>query len=414
MAIFYVVLYAIVNMFFYFTYLKKTKFDFSPGFIVVGFYTIVAVLGIPAYNMLPKDDFFYRYDFTNVTFLPYVLLFVATYFLWKPIFSFKEKIIKTPLNISLKKVEWLSYLYIALAFFSIFLYYRLIRSMSIEDMAMIRVDVYQGEQQLAYGNLFERAALSFTSRLNTLMTVVFFLLLAKYRDYFSKVFFILLGIAIILPIIGDAARTVSRGVVISLIIQLALGFSFFAQFYTKKIKKLLFLCAIFVLIGILIYSLIVTEARFGDGDTGFSSLICYWGQPPIVFNSQVMEVTDFGWGRRLFLPIADYLGFAPKTFLAEQGRAYNPCFITNIGGMYLDFSLLGVCLLVILIPYLINKFLRNQKTINMGTLYLMMFYCLYVQHGALVTKSGYIEDILIALILYFIFKKITESKRMKQ
>lgn len=60
--------------------------------------------------------------------------------------------------------------------------------MSIEDMAMIRVDVYQGEQQLAYGNLFERAALSFTSRLNTLMTVVFFLLLAKYRDYFSKAF----------------------------------------------------------------------------------------------------------------------------------------------------------------------------------------------------------------------------------
>ena len=286
--------------------------------------------------------------------------------------------------------------------------------MSIEDLAMIRVDVYEGEQQLAYGNIFERIALSFTSRLNILMTVIFFLLLAKYRELFSKKFFILLGISIILPIIGDAIRIVSRGVVISLIIQLGLGFSFFTPFYSKKLKTLLLLCVIFILIGVLSYSMIVTNARFGDNDSGFSSLICYWGQPPIVFNSQVMEVDEFGWGRRLFLPIADYLGFTPKTFLAVQGRAYNPCFITNIGGMYLDFSLLGVCLLVTLIPYLINTFLKNQKIINMGTLYLMMFYCLYIQHGALVTKSGYIEDLLIALILYFVFKKITELKRINK
>lgn len=219
-------------------YIKKYSLQLTPGFILIGFYTLIAILGIPAYNMMKYDNFFHQYNFQNLTLIPYLFLFITTLLFLIPTFNYHKIIQSKPINYSIKRIRLFSYIYILCAFISIYFYYRTNMHIYVnEDLAEVRNNMYLGEQINAYNNTFERIFLSITSHFNIVAIIIFFLLLAKERESFSKLFFILLAIAIVIPPIGDAMRTISRGMIISLIINLSLGYSFFSTYYTKKIKK---------------------------------------------------------------------------------------------------------------------------------------------------------------------------------
>lgn len=393
-------------------YAKKTKFSLNPGILIIAFYTLIAILGPAAYYQMPKDNFFHIYDFTNVTLLPYLYLFVTSVLFILPIFKFKYYANRPCINVSLKAVRYLCWFYIFCAIISIFLYYRTISNYTIDDLAEIRMNVYQGEMNNAYGNIFEHFFLSFTSHLNQAIVIIFFYLLAYYRNQFKTYFFVLLFIAVTVPIFGDALRTVSRGMIITLFIELALGYSFFSQQYTRKLKRTIVIVVLSLLPILWLYSQTVTEARFGEGDDATSSLICYWGQPPVIFNSQVFGMDKMAYGQRFFYSIAKYMGYDPDRTLAIIGKNFNPCFDTFIGDFYMDFSWLGTIILSILIPYIVTRYF-NRNRYNLGHLYLMFFYVLTIQHGALVTKIDMITDVLFVFAIYLFLSKVT-SKVVKR
>ena len=81
--------YALSNMLLLLFYVRKYGWRWSPGIVVLGFYVLIAIIGIPAYDMMKKDDFFYQYNFTNITLFPYIYLFITTLFFLIPTFKFQ-------------------------------------------------------------------------------------------------------------------------------------------------------------------------------------------------------------------------------------------------------------------------------------------------------------------------------------
>ena len=401
-----VVIYAIANFFYWIWCWRKYGKLFSPGMVLVFFYTFIACVSIPAYLLLPHESFFQRYDFSNITFVPYVFLFFIVYMFIKPVFAFNSIIKKAQFNMNLKRVRILVYCYVICAFVSTFLYWRTLGNISVEDMGEIRNDVYNGNVINAYNNLFERFFLSITSYLNVPMVIIFFTLLAKYRLFFSRNFFLLLGMSLLVSSIGDSIRTVSRGVLINLFMELALTFSFYLPFFSKKkIMYVLFVSGLLI-VAIIYISQMLTVSRFGEGESCSESVICYWGQPPIIFNSQVVDIEEYALGQYFFYPVSNALGEKPGLFLAKQGKAFDPCFTTFVGGLYRDGGPLLVILLAYLIPKLILKIVDNKR-IGIPELYVMLFYCLSIEHGALVTKFGYCYDVFVCMIIYFFLKCLT-------
>lgn len=403
-----IVIYAIVNLLYLFWYIFKNGLKISPGFIILSFYVFIAVLGIPAYQMLKTDHFFCKFNFSNVTVFPYVLYFLATLALVKPIYGLERSVGDAQIVISYKKVSFFIYVYIICSFVSGYFYYRTITSSGmLLDMASARMDVYNGEQINAYSNAFERIFLSFASHMNIPATIIFFLALSRFKKYFNKTLLCLLGIAVIIPPFGDAVRTVSRGMVITLIIQLVLIYSFFSKDISKQLKKRFFFALVLLLVGVLAYSIFVTNERFGGGDDSYSSLICYWGQPPIIFNSQVVRIDEYAYGARFFYPIADFLGLDIRILDVLAKHHFGPCFTTLIGDIWIDFSIFGVIFVCIFIPILINKF-KYKKNMSIPDIYILVFYCLLLQHGALVTPFGLCRNIGFAILFYFVLKYMTK------
>lgn len=400
--------YAIVNVLFLCWYIFNKGLKLSPGVIILAFYVLIAVLGIPAYEMLKTDQFFYKFDFSNITVLPYVFYFIASLALIKPIFGMEQSVDNAHIAISYKKVVFFIYLYIVCAFVSGYLYYKTITTSGmLLDMASARMDVYNGEQINAYSNSFERFFLSFAAHMNIPATIIFFLALSRFRKYFNKFLLFLLGIAVIIPPFGDAVRTVSRGMVITLIIQLVLAYSFFSKDISKKLKKIFVIALSILLVGVLAYSIFVTNERFGEGADSNSSLICYWGQPPIIFNSQVVTINEYAYGARFFYPIADFFGLDTRILDVLANHHWGPCFTTLIGDIWIDYSIFGVVLVCIFVPRFINRF-KLKKHMSIPDIYVLVYYCLLIQHGALVTGYGLCQSVGFAILFYFVLKYMTQ------
>ena len=87
-----VIFYALLNVGFFCGYYLKYKDLFNPGVTVFTFYLFVAICAIPAYEALPNDIFFCRFDFSKITAWPYLFYFPATLLLIRPIFKYDEHI----------------------------------------------------------------------------------------------------------------------------------------------------------------------------------------------------------------------------------------------------------------------------------------------------------------------------------
>lgn len=222
---------------------------------------------------------------------------------------------------------------------------------------------------------------------------------------------ILFAVMLILPTFMDAVRTASRGMVVSLFFRLLLCYGMFSSKMPKKMKKVFFISGIVLIIMILAYSLLVTEARFGEGDSGTSSLICYWGQPTLVFNSQVMDIDVFANGRIFFMPIYDAMGIDSTRIFVQVTKEFGSCFTTLLGTAYMDFGLLGIALLAFVVPSIIKRLLYKSQTLDLSKLYIILFYCLLLQNGAYTIKWGYFINVIYCLFFYFALKLLGTNKR---
>lgn len=405
-------IYAIANIILLLWYIYKYGWQFSPGLLVLSFYVLVAVLAIPAYEILQHDSFFHRYDFTNVTFFPYVFLFITTLLFLKPTFKFKGYIKNVQISISERKLRYFIIIYTLFSLVSVYCFYRTITSnITVETLAQIRQDHYAGNTLKAYNNVIEHFIILFTVRFNTVATIVFFYVLAVRQIKLNKWWLIGMGIGVVAPNFMDAIMTASRGMIISQAFLCVLCYSYFSNLYSKRFKRALAFLGCFILVVFFIYSMVVTMMRFGSDDDSFSSLISYFGQPTIIFNSQVAESMDFANGVRFFHPVAEFLGMEPDKIIMSITKPWSPCFDTFIGDLYVDFGPIGTFLISLFVPYFVNSLFSKKKSLTLSHLYLMTFYCLTLQHGALVTGRGLCTDILFCIIVYNLTKLMLGRSR---
>lgn len=413
MELYLVYLFAFANIILFILYIRRYGINLAPGMIVLSFYVLVACLAIPAYSELPQSDFFSFYNFREITLFPYIVYFFVFLMLIKPTFEFQKVISKSPIVISIDKAKIFVYIYIAASIITIFLIYRTISVNSVlENMAEVRRDFYAGEGLIPYNNAVEHFITTFTMAFQIPATIILFVLFTKPRSRPNFMIMTLFALCIIVPAFLDAVRTVSRGMVVSLFIRFLLCYGMLNSYFSKKLKSYFVKISIVFLGLFVIYSLLVTEARFGEAESGgINSLVCYWGQPTIIFNSQVMEISEFSYGKIFFLPLYEAAGIDNSALFARICKGFGPCFTTAIGTLYLDFGIVGILLIAIFIPAIINKLIIQSKTIDISKLYLILFYCSFLQNGALTMQWGYISHIGYCVFFYFTLKYLTPNRR---
>ena len=260
--------------------------------------------------------------------------------------------------------------------------------------------------------MIEHVFVTFTMSFQVPATIVFFVLLTKPNSRPNFIIMSVFAICLILPTFMDAIRTASRSMVVSLFIRLLLCYSMFKGYFSANLKRLFLSGGLLLVVFLIGYSLMVTEARFGDADSGgISSLICYWGQPTLVFNSQVMDVNEHSFGKIFFLPLYEAAGIDSSSLFIRMCKGFGSCFTTSIGTFYLDFGLIGILLMAFVVPAFINKIINRAKVIDISKLYLMLFYCLFLQNGALTIKWGFITSIGLCTFFYFVLKLMTPNRK---
>lgn len=246
--------------------------------------------------------------------------------------------------------------------------------------------------------------LFFTFNLNVLASIVFFYILSNTQIILNKWWIYGLGLGVLMPPFMVAIMTASRGMIIGEVFQLMLCYSYFEGSYSRKLKKTLIVLCCLILVIFWTYSMLVTQSRFGKGDDAFSSLVSYFGQPTLVFNSQTSAITDYALGARFFYPWLESFGIDPETILKPIVKSWNPCFDTFVGDLYVDFGPIGTIILALIISYFVTKYFSTRKSMSLPNLYLMTFYCVTLQHGALVTGYGFCMNIVYCIVIYYLSK----------
>lgn len=405
----YTILYSTFNSLLLIFYIRRYK-SLDAGFIILAYYTFISFIAILAYNSLQTDFFFSQFNFTNVTLFPYLFLFTIVVMFISPTFGLTKQIAHKQITYNKTILIKLAYLYIIFALISIYIYYNLVANYWMSnDWANVRLDQYSGEAEVAYNNIFERLFLSFTHYFRLPALVIFFILLTDGEKKKNILFFILFFISLIFPSAGDAMRTASRGMILSIVLEFIVCYAIFQPKIPKQYKRVIYIVVIGSVSFLLLYTLLVTQSRFGDGDFLKSTLICYFGQPPIVFNSSIASIYDFYYGANFFFPFLKHLGFSPNLSPSAVGGDWGPTFYTFVGTLYMDFTPLGVIILAIIVPLFVKKFI-DRRSYTVADLYLIIFYCSYLLKGALVIGRGFSYQILVVILTYHILKFITIKK----
>lgn len=351
--------YALLNVCIFIYFYRKYGL-FNIGVILLAFYVLIAVSAIPAYKILQTDSFFSQYNFRNITLIPYIFLITITLLLIQPTFHFNKYIENTDIVLSRQKIKWFIIIYTLCSMIAIYCYYRtIVNNVSVETISEVRNDHYEGESLKAYNNFIEHLILLFVFNFNAIATIVFFYVLAHLRSHVASTWIILMAIGVVAPIFMVAIMTASRGMILTEFFQLIFCYCFFAKYYPKKLKRYFAIISIILVALFLIYSIIVTIARFGEGDDTLSSLISYFGQPTIIFNSKTAEIADFACGNYFFYPWVKYLGGNPDRVLISITKSWSPCFNTIVGNLYVDFGPIGTFLIALIVPVVFQNYLMS-------------------------------------------------------
>lgn len=394
----YVIINAILYILTLFIYWRKSQ-AVDLGFVILTVFTIIAVLGV--FNFYLLDALYKR----TITFPPFVYLFIVLLMFIRPylLVNYEDKIIKVR---SLKKIEIIIYLYILSSFISVFIILpNVLKNISSGEWSQIRNDLYSDDLPVFYNNFIEHIALVFNQyfRLLSILVFFYFITLKKY----SAKFLIVLGLSCVLPVFLMSVATSSRGVIVNLTMQLVTAYLLFKKHIPTKINRIFYFLAIFFIAIFLIYSIQVTNSRFGD-DSGYQyssnySLLDYFGQPMLVFNDGVAGMYDFANGKYFFQFFLDILGLDSSFSQKDLGGSWGTGFFTFIGSFYIDFGPIGTFIIALFLPIFIKKNISG-KFIYFENLFLYYFFYLFFLEGVFVTGDGAVLPWFFTILIYLFLK----------
>lgn len=381
----------------------RYKHQIDLGFIVLASLTIIGILGIPTYYLL---NFLVQ---RNITLLPYLYLFIVILLFIRPYLSTKGDLFDRIKVKSQNKIELIAYLFIISSFFSFYILLPIaLQNIKDGDWNQIRNELYNGDVDIIYKNSFERILLIFNQYFRLISIIIFYYYLTFQKK--SKMIIFLLGLSCVIPTVLSSISIASRGMIVNLLIEFLAGFVLFKKSLPNSIIKSLYIISIFIVSLLLFYSIVVTNSRFGENSSQYStgltsslSLLDYFGHPMLTFNDGIASMHKYANGKYFFHYILDALKIDADINQSELGGNWGTSFFTFVGAFYIDFGPWGTLLLSIILPYFIKKNIMGD-VIYFENLFLYYFFYIFFLEGIFVTGQSAIIPWLFASLIYLFLK----------
>ena len=391
--------YSIINstlyvLTFIFYFIIKRKIDI--GFVLILLYAITSVI-CSLYLFENQSNW-------ELSLWYFIYLYVITMLFLRPFFiDFQIVTSKIQLNniIFLKYFIWF---YVLCSFIDF--YYSLSsakENILSSDWSMLRNQLYSGDLQ-RYSNQYERIARIIVQYLKPMAILVLFISL--YSKITSRFWILLLFISIVITTMTLSINTASRGLLVALMGSLVCGYLIFKNKLPISAKRIIFISAAIVSTIILIYTIAVTNSRFGDGNES-SNLLYYFGHSMLVFNYGITDsIQTFGNGAYFFDWFYKLFGLELVN-IHRLGTHFGTQFFTFVGSLFIDFGPNGTFLIAVIIPLFFIKILK-RKILGFAELFIIFIYINHLFMGVFVIGRGNFLLWFISIIIYKIlkFKKI--------
>ena len=242
---------------------------------------------------------------------------------------------------------------------------------------------------------YEYCALQFTGYTTVLALVLGFALIRN-REH-SK-----LGIlTLIAAAVSNGFSSIyqsSRGGILNLVLLIVVLYIFFYNDLENNKKRAITVISFAGIIAIMPYLIDVTVSRFTSSGS-INSIVNYFGQPPVVFNTGVFPISQHLYGRYAFGKLFGPDGFAPS----QIGGSWGTGFYTFVGWLYIDWGLAGTPIVTIIISAITIYFIQKKKYC-IADLYIIFFMYYSLLQGVFVIGRNYCYNIVMSVAIYIFVK----------
>lgn len=390
-----ILLYSILALIYWF---KQKRVDVF--LIIVLLYDFTAIMCAVNYGSTP-------YKWSDLGLIPFLFLFAILYIFFTPLKGFEVSRKRIIVNNN-KFLAYLAYFYILCAFIDIYnsLPDTIARIQS-GEWSILRQEIYNDASSITlYGNQWEKLIKNIRSYLTPFAIPFAFYQLTKPK--LSKFLTGALLISIIVPSFISATVVASRGMVVNLVLTLGMTYLMFKAQIPNERNKYIYVLASFLIVGFLSYSLSVSISRFGEDEAG-SSIFQYFGHSMLFFNDGIFNnVHSFAYGKIFFSWFIDLFG--GNSFFDQQaaGATHGTAFYTMIGGLYLDFGLVGTTLVALISCIFMNHFFK-KRILHLSDFVMIVFYVSTLAQGIFVFGSGRALAWIMTFIVYLIVSKLEKK-----
>lgn len=376
----------------------KRRFDL--GFLIIAAFAFIALLAIPHHYFLGS---LYK---RTISVLPFIYLYVVLLLFIRPYIRANKNIVNNVIVPNQRKLKLIANLFIISAVVSTYVLLPLaIKNIGSGEWNEIRNELYAEENTMPYENFFEHIMMIYNQYFRLISILIFFYFITTQKQ--GKLFLIFLALSIVVPTFLVSINIASRGMIINLSMELLAGFILFSNGISSKIKKKIYLFAFIFIAVFLVYSMAVTDSRFGD-ETGYEysanfSLLDYFGQPMLVFNDAIASMHDYANGKYFFKFIFDLFSIDSDINQHQLGGNWGVSFFTFIGALYIDFGPFGTFFLALILPYYINRNI-NGRAIYFENIYLYYFFYIFFLEGVFVTGYSSIIGLMFTFVIYLFLK----------
>jgi len=363
--------------------------------LLLSAYTGTAVMCAAYYSTVPEE-------YQEIALYPFVYLLVILLIFLRPFkgLEFDTSSMAVTETWHVKALTWTVIISGLIAlFFTIPDAVDLIRS---GEWGRLRNMLYEDEDSVElYHNQFERIAKNINGYMHPFTVVMVFYHLSK--EKINKIVTLLLLVVWLGNGFFGAMLVASRGLVITMLLELALALVLFKNTINKKTKQVLIAIGIVMLIPVAIYMIAVSVSRFGEDDAG-GSVFTYLGHSMLNFNANMMvPMHDFADGKYFFQFLLNILGVDSTINLQDLGYTGGTGFYTFIGSFYIDFGPVGTFFLAVLMMAILNRF-ANKEQKNVSDIMVLIFFLTYYLKGVFVIGPGSSLAWLMLFVLYTIVR----------
>lgn len=397
----------IYGLLFFFYFFKDRRSSIS--ILLLGIYFLAAIFSVYLFH---HPD----YDNRSITLKlgPFIYLFICLYIFFNPLLRFKIENVVEIKKPPIKIIYIISFVIIVLSALTCMLLFPYAVKGMIGDLAQNRINVRENGLEEISGSIIYSAIVTLGLSINDFSILLFFYLITFYRS--KRTLNILLGFFVILTPLLYAFSYTARGSLIFIFLKVLICFLLFRKFMTIRTIKLFKYFFVISSIMPLIFTIIITNSRFGDSDMNpYFSVFQYLGESFIQFNGVLFDnIKDFLYGDRILPIFRKIIGINLITVDQQMNiTGIKPyIFYTFVGDFIMDFGHILTFILILILSRIMRKSINYSKIIHFHDLILFyLFYLIAIQGVFCYMYIGYLGNfiIIITFLIYFYFR-INASK----